>query len=907
MNPGQAAEAAFRWLLRLYPARFRRIHGLALFELFRDELREASATGSRWRALIALAHAAADTAANVPAAWRDALRCERWEKSASDRSGRRAALLSGLAEDVKLALRRFGRAPTLTALAAAMLAVGIGATTTVFSLANAILLRPLSASEPDRVVRIVAYGDTGAAGTASRRFSYRDFVDYRDRATTVEHLAGVNLATLIMAGDNRSDQILGEIASGEYLPLLGGRASHGRLLTLADDQPEAAPVVVISDALWRRRFGGAAVLGRQILLNRTHYTIVGVAEPSLVGSFVAAPVDAWIPLESSGEALGPAWRSDRRRRTLALIARLGRGVKPLQAQAELQTIGTAVARELSPELHPRIDVLPGTLVSGEERQLATQSLSLLLGVVVLALVVACANVANLLLARVFGRRRELAVRLAVGASRARLARMIAVESLMLAALGGTGALAIASAASELFAGIAVLPTLTLRLDVRSDLRVIAFTAVASILSGAALGAVGALHALRPNVAPALQEESLSTIGGRSGVRFRSALAVVQVVVSLLLLVCAGLFTRSVRGAAAIDLGFDPSNVVVLDVDASGGRTNTESVRFFDTVLERLRQSPFISGAAVASRAPLDSSTPVVHVSATGPVSEGDGNGSVLASFLVVSPEFFEVVRMPLAAGRPFASTDDSTRTRVAIVNETMAARLWPPGDPIGRRLWLEPAASDVPCLVIGVARDAKYRTLGEHAQPHAYLPFAQQPRRGMALLMRSSAPPSRTIETAQDAVRAADPNVQGFFARTLREHVDVSVLPLRLASTLTLTVAACALGFAAIGLFSLVSYFVAERTAEIGLRMALGADSTAVVRLVTGTGMRLAATGIVIGIPIALASARLVGSLLYGVSPADPAVFMVVSGVVLIITFVACYIPARRATRLDPVEALRRG
>jgi predicted permease len=907
MNMAGPAEAAFRWLLRVYPARFRRAHGLALFELFRDELREADAAGSRWRALITLANAAADIAANAPAAWRDALRREPRAESAPNGSGRRAAPWSGLSDDVKLALRRFRRAPALTALAAAMLAVGIGATTTVFSLANAILLRPLSASNPDRVVRIVAYAGTGAADAASRRFSYRDFVDFRGRATTVEQLASVNLATLVMVADNRSDQILGEIASGEYLTLLGGRVSHGRLLTVTDDRPDAAPVAVISDALWRRRFGGAPVLGRPIVLNRTHYTIVGVAEPSLIGSFVGAPVDVWIPLESSGESIGAAWRSDRAQRTLALIARLGPGVTPLQAQAELQTIGTGIAREFSPELHQRIGVLPGTLVAGDQRRLATMFLSLLLGVVALALVVACANVANLLLARVFGRRRELAVRLAIGASRARLARMVAVESLMLAAIGGAGALAIASAIGRLFADIAVLPTLTLRLDVRADLHVVAFTAVASVLSGAALGALAALHALKPNVAPALQEESLSAIGGRSAVRFRSALAVVQIVVSLLLLVSAGLFTRSLRGAAAIDLGFDPSGVVVLDVDASGGRTDTDSGRFFDTVLSRLRQSQFINGAAVASRAPLDSSTPVVHVSATGAVPEGGGNDSVLASFLVVSTEFFEVVRTPLVAGRPFAGTDDVARSRVAIVNETMAARLWPAGDAIGRRLWLESAASDAPCLVIGIARDAKYRTLGERAAPHAYLPFAQQPRRGMALLVRSTAPLSRTTETVQDALRTGDPAAQGFFVRTLREHVNVSVLPLRLASTLTMIVAACALTFAAVGLFSLVSYFVAERTAEIGLRMALGADSTSVLRLVTIAGMRLAATALAIGIPIALASSRLLGSLLYGVGAADPAVFTVVSVVVLTVTFVACYIPARRAMRLDPVAALRRG
>lgn len=913
MTSLRAAETAFRWVMRAYPASFRRAHGLALFELFRDEAREAYAARGSRGVLLAVVKAAGDTIENAPAAWHDSYRHRSPEALVSPADHRPRAcdrrvgrLVHGLAHDVRLAIRRFRQAPAFTAVAVLMLAVGLGATTTVFSFMNAVLLRPLAERDPDRVVRVVARVGTGAVGAAARRFSYRDFVDYRERTTTVHELSGVNLATLLLTADNRTDQILGEIASGQYLALLGAHASQGRLLTALDDSPAAAPVVVISDAFWRRRFGGGPVVGERVWLNRMGYTIVGVAAPSVMGSFIAAPVDAWIPIESSGQALGVGWRQDRSQRTLAVLGRLRDGVTRVQAQTEMQTIAESLARDVAPYRHPEIDVLPGTLATGDQRRLATMFLSLLLGLVTLVLVIACANVGNLLLARVFGRRRELAVRLALGASRARLARMITVESLLLAAMGGIAALAIASSARGLFANISALPTLTLRLDVRPDMRVVAFAAAAALAAGTVLAVVGALHAMKPEIAPALKEESLGSMGSRSSMRLRGGLASVQVVVSLLLLVGAALFARSVQGAAAIDLGFDPTGVVVLDIDASGGRTNLESLATFESVLTRLEAVPQVQAAAMSSRAPLDSSTPLVRVSAQGPIARDVESDAPIASLLIVSPHFFDVVRTPVVLGRSFAQADDATRPPVAIVNETLAARLWPHGDALGRRVWVDATAMSAPSVVVGIARNAKYRTLGEEAQEHVYLPFAQQPRRGMALLVRSSGPPDRTIQTAQQTLQSIDSNLQGFFARTLQQHVDVSLLPVRFAAGLTSAIAACALAFAAVGLYSLVSFVVAERTSEIGLRMALGADQGAVLRLIIGAGMRLAAIGLAVGIPTAIVSSRLLSSLLYGVSPVDPAVFGAVTLVIVLVTFTACYLPARRAVRADPLTALRR-
>ena len=471
----------------------------------------------------------------------------------------------------------------------------------------------------------------------------------------------------------------------------------------------------------------------------------------------------------------------------------------------LTTTRASVARETTPALHPIVEVVPGTLATGDQRRLARMFLSMLLGVVALVLVIACANVANLLLARALGRRRELAVRIAIGASRWRLARMLGVESLLLSAAAGAGALLLSMWTSRAFAAITPLPTLTLRFDVRPDWRVVAFTAAAALASAAMLAIAGALQAIAPDVAPALKEDAISTTGvSRS--RLRGAMAAMQIAVSLLLVVGGALFMRSARHAAEIDLGFEPRGVVVLDVDAAGGRTSAASVDFFRQVLRRTTALPDVTAAAVSTRAPLDSSTPIVRVNARGSVPASDDPLSPSASFLVVSASYFDVVKTPILSGRPFAETDDAERQPVAIVNETLAARLWPSEDAIGRRLWLEPQASPVSCVIVGVARDSKYLTIGEERQAHVYLSFAQQPRRGMALLVRSRAPADRVTAAVQGVLRSVDPNVQGFFARTLAQHAAVSTLPVRVAAGVTGLVAAIALGLALVGLYSLVSF-----------------------------------------------------------------------------------------------------
>jgi predicted permease len=363
----------------------------------------------------------------------------------------------------------------------------------------------------------------------------------------------------------------------------------------------------------------------------------------------------------------------------------------------------------------------------------------------------------------------------------------------------------------------------------------------------------------------------------------------------------------VRRAGAIGLGFEPRGVVALDVGAVGGRTSGQALALLEEVVRKAATLPDVQAAAVSTRAPLDSSTPLARVNPREAIVSGDRT-SPTVTYLVVSAGYFDVVNTPIVAGRPFADTDGAREMPVAIVNETLAQRFWPDGDPIGRRLWVESVATSTPttpCIVVGIAKDSKYVTLGEERRAHIYLPFAQQPRRGMTLLVRSRGPSDRLLNELQALLHAVDPNLQGFFGRTLTDHVGVSLLPIRVAASMTTLVAGLALGLALVGLYSLVSFLVAERTHEMGVRMALGAGPGDVLRLVLGYGVRLAGIGLAIGVPIAAAASRLLGSLLYGVSPTDPLVFVAVSATLMAVATAACYMPARRAMRLDPLRALR--
>jgi putative ABC transport system permease protein len=895
MTARRFSETCFRWLMRAYPSQFRRTHGLALFELFRDEARAAQSKGGVLALAGLVGMAAWDTARSAPGTWLRHRRSEasRWRPN-----------ITGWGSDARVALRQLGRAPGFVLAAAGMLAAGIGANVTVFNLANAVLLRPLARVEPDRVVRVTAHL---ASGLTTNRFLYAEFVELRSRTDVFVGLAALTQEAFVLAENGVRQEILAEIVSGDYLTVLNAEVVAGRLITPADDRPGADPIVVLSEQLWRRRFNAdAGIVGRTLVLNGVSRTVAGVASARFNGSFVAAPVDAWTPLATSSRELGADWQVDRTRRHLLMIGRLAPGVSVDQAQARIQFLTTAFADVEKAILIDRADVIPGTLVFGQQRRLARVFLSLLLGLVVLVLFVVCANVANLMLARLLGRRRELAIRTALGATRGQLVRLLAFESVFLSMLGALGALLLARQTTSVLTAIRPLPTLSLRFDTRLDWRVLAFTVGIAAIAAMVLLIAGAIQVTRPTIRPALADDSGGSIGSGTRNRLRASLVAVQVTVSLLLLVGAALFARSVRQAEAIDLGFDARGVVIADADHIGRTDAAGALDFFTQVLRRLESDPAIQAVAVSTRAPLDSSTPIAHFDATGPIAPSETSARPTASFLVVSPEFFDVIRMPIIEGRRFTNGDAAGAPAAVIVNETLAHRAWPHDSAIGKRLWLDGQAASTPCIVVGVARNGRYLTLGEEGQAHVYLPYAQHPQAGMAVLVRSGERPDRAIARIQDALAATSPTVQGFFPRTLEQHAAVSLLPVRLASQLSLAVAVLGSVLATVGLYALISFLVSERTQELGLRMALGATPGALVALIVRYGMTLAAIGLAVGVPVALASTRLLQSLLYGVSPADPLSFVAVSVVVAFMAIVACAGPALRIVRLDPLTALKR-
>ena len=887
------SETGFRWLMRAYPAHFRRQHGLALFELFRDEARARYAARGAVAVAALLMVSAIDIARTAPGVWMSAER-KRWTWP---------PILRGWRTDLRAALKQLRRSPGFVMTAAGMLAVGMGANLTVFHFADAVLLRPLARVEPDRVVRLTA---RLAGGLTTNRFVNAERLALRDRADTFSAVAAVTQEAFVLAAGGARTEILAEIVSGEYLSVLGAEMAAGRPIGDADDQPGAEAVVVLSEPLWRRRFNAdASVVGRTVVLNGVTRTVIGVASARFNGSFVGAPVDAWTPLATATRELGEDWAVDRTRRQLFLIATLAPGVSIREAAARAQFLTSAFA-DVAPAIRlEHIDVVPGTLVFGRQRELARIFLALLLGLVALVLAVVCANVANLMLARLFGRRRELAIRTALGASRLQLVRLVALEGAVLAVLATIGALVISQRATALLARLQLLPTLMLRFDTRFDWRVGAFTFGIGMASVIVVVAAAALQIAQPQLRPALSEDSAGSIGAGPRSWLRAVLGAGQVAVSLLLLVGAALFFRSVKNAEAIELGFDPRRVVVADADHIG-RTDPSEVRdFFSRVLRRLESDQVIEAAAVSSRAPLDSSTPITHVEANRPIDATRASAMPTASFLIISPGFFDVVRIPIVEGRRFTTRDDEAATPVAIVNETLARRMWPGDSAVGKRLWLDGNAATGPCVVIGVARNSRYLTLGEDGQAHVYRPFAQQPQTGMSVLTRSQERTDRAIARIQDALAATGPTVQGFFPRTLDQHVAVSLLPIRLVAQISFVAAALGAVLATVGLYALVAFFVSERTQEIGLRMALGATPAALVRTVLRGAVLLGAGGLAIGIPAALASTHLLRTLLYGVSPADPTSFAACSGVVVAMIAVACVAPCIRIVRLDPLNALR--
>jgi predicted permease len=816
-------------------------------------------------------------------------------------------------QDLRYGARMLLKTPGFTALAALSLALGIGANTAIFSLVDKALIRKLPVEEPERLFVVNASRGPGVSTTSN----YPDFVDYRDRNEVFEGLVCYYQRALTLSERGQAERIQGMIVSGNYFTALRVRPAPGRgFLPEEDKTPGAHPVVVLSYGLWQRRFGAdPGLMGKVVNVNGYPFTVVGIAPPEFTGTIASSPPDVYVPIMMLGQVLpssnpdllfGPRSRSSG---WLQVLGRLKPGVSREQAAAAMTTLGSQVARA-----HPNADgslrVEPKFLIEDGSRGHTNLlrdirfPLQMLMATVGLILLIACANVANLLLARAGARRKEIAVRLAVGASRGRLIRQLLTESMLLATLGGGAGLAMASSISGLIVSFTPPNTFsTLTLDNRLDWRVLGFTLVNSLLTGILFGLAPAVRASRPDLVSALKDES-TLLGNRvRRLSLRNLLVVGQVALSLMVLVGAGLCVRSLQNLQAIDVGFDPAKVLVMSVDVSlSGYSKERGLQFYSELLERIQRLRGVEAVSLATQVALgDGFGGTMRAEGYAPKAGED----LSSDFNQIGPDYFRTMKIPLLDGREFSPSDTTTAPPVAIINEEAARRFWPGQSPVGRRVIVGRAPDESVREIVGVVKDSKYRRLTEELRPAVFTPFLQRYRGDMSLHVRTTGEPGAMIAAVRSEVQALDTNLPVYNIRTLEEQKNSSLYTSRMAATLLSVFGLLALGLAAVGLYGVMAYAVNRRTREIGIRMALGAQSRDVLRQALVEGMTVVIIGLALGLGGAVAAMRLVKSFLYDVTATDPLSFVGAALLLAGVALLANYLPARRAARTDPLVALR--
>jgi predicted permease len=801
--------------------------------------------------------------------------------------------------------------PGFTTVATLALALGIGANSTIFSLANSVFLRPLPVPEPNRLIWL--FNDRESP------VSYPDYLDYK-QADIFSGILAYNWVPLNLGGEGQAEQVQGALVSANYFDVLSVRVELGRSFLPQEDQTAgASPVAVISNVLWQRRFGSdRGVIGKIVVLNGQQFTIVGVTPAGFVGTEEAFPRDIWVPLTMQEQLRGgivgaranQSLLTDRNARWFTVMARLKSGISLRQAQARMDLIGNQLAMA-HPETNANRHIIVYSAGNGRPifRTMLLPVTWILLATVGLILLIACANVANLLLARSTVRRKEIAIRLALGASRGRLVRQLMTESVLLALLGGFVGLLLSFWSTNLLMALKPSIPLPINVNVRIDWRVLVFTSLFSLLAGIVFGLVPALQASRPELVPVLKDDTSAFRYRHSLLSLRNMLVILQVAMSLVVLVAAGLFLRSLRNAQAIDPGFDATQVLAMSLATGAqGYDENKSRLFYQQLIKRVQGLPGVQSASIAQSAPLSFFYAPALAAPT--IVEGHeppaGENPPMIGNNTVSPNYFQTLGVPLLRGRDFTEGVPQGAPGVAIINETMAGRFFAKEDPLGRRLRImRRGGQSVSCEIIGVVRDSKYLSLGEDPAPFIFLPFPQNSSPVMTLLVRANGSPKNLAAAVRHEVHALDNNLPPFNLITLSENVDISLFPARFGALLLGGFGLLALLLATVGIYGVMSYSVSQRTHEIGIRMALGAQANNVLGLVVRQGILLASIGVAVGMGAAFALTRVVKSLLYGVSPTDLGTFAVIALLLILATLLACYIPARRATKVDPLVALR--
>ena len=804
-------------------------------------------------------------------------------------------MLTSTFHDLRYALRTLVKHRNFTLAALLTLALGIGINTSIFTLLYSLAFRPLPVKDPDRVVNVYQILD----GEFSRQvegnvamLSYPEYVTYRDRVASLSGLAASADVKLYLGGNN-VERVNGLMVSDNYFSLLGGGSTLGRTFFDKECQtPQQCPIAVLSHNFWQRRFGSDAnVIGNSIALNRQHFTVVGVAARDFHGAEMTVP-DVWIPV-----TMQPAVMPDNKFLELAncswlnVIGRLNNDASLPQAQAEMQLVAAQMDHEY-PGRKTTVNVMPGSyLNSPEVRSEGTPVAILIMLAVGLVLLIACANVSNLMLARAAARRKEIAVRLALGASRWRLIRLLLTESLLLAVAGGVAGLLLAMSLPPIL--FSAIPEIGLDVDFKPNVTVFAYMFLISLVTGVVFGLAPAIESTKTNLTDALK--STRSRPRLSRPRLRNLLVIGQVAVSLVLLIGAGLFVRGLQRAHSTDLGFDQKNVIILSMDlTTQGYDEARAATLYSQLSERFKTLPVIKSVSLAQVPPFSG------VRETTIDVEGGEVSAVGVGANVVSPEYFQTLGIPLRRGRQFTEDDVRSGASPAVISQAMASRFWPGADPIGRR-FVDNGTSH---SVIGVVADISSQQVGKPDGPLFYTPASPAKLTGLSFVLRTNENLPASVSAVRDVARSLDKDAF-ISVEPLEKSVSRMLEPARMGAWFSGTVSLLALLIAATGVYGMLSYLVVERTSEIGIRMALGAQRRNVLLLIVGDGMKLAAIGAAIGVAGAIVLMKVASSLLSGVGPTDALTFVTVSIGALAVALLACYIPARRATKVDPLVALR--
>jgi len=798
-----------------------------------------------------------------------------------------------LIKDIRYGVRSFRKRPGFLVIAISTLALGIGATTAMFTVVNSVLLRPLQFPEPERVVRFD--GVNPRQGITESNMSIPDIADWQQQTRSFDQIAGYITGNLFLGIGEETERVRGSGVSTEFFQLFKTSAVRGRTFQADDTNEGREAVIVISHALWQRSFGGAAdTLNRKINVNGKPATIVGIMPP---GFTYPGETDAWTAF-----SLNPAGQR-RENRFVWVVTRLKPGVSLAEAQTEMDTINRRLAQsyvDTNTGWSVQLTELRESLVG----ELKT-SLIILLGAVAFVLLIACANVANLLLARAAYRQKEIALRTALGASRMRVVRQLLTESVLLSVVSGAIGLALSLWLIKLL--IAIIPETTPRVnEIGIDLRAFGFTLGITVLAGLLFGLVPALQMSRPNLNETLKDSGQrgADTGGRN--RVGGFLIVSEIALSFILLAGAGLLIKSFMHLREINPGFNADNVMALRLTLPPGKyaQGEPRAQIYKQLLDQVKATPSVQSAGLVLSLPLGGDSFNVG---RGVIREGrpmTAEEQTNAQHIPVTPDYFQTLQIPLKAGRVFTDQDNLQSTKVVIVNEKMARQLWPNEDPIGRRftVWRD---EKFPREVVGVVGDTK-SSLDKEPGSQMYVPYAQDPNWGsLSLVVRSAGDSATLAAPVREAIRTVDKAVPTYNLRMMNEVVSASAAPRRVPMLLFTAFAGVAMLLAMLGIYGVTSYYVTQRTHEIGVRMALGAQVGDVLKLVLRRAMFLAVIGIVIGVGGAIAITRYMTSLLFGVGPVDTITFTMVAVMLVAVVLVACLVPARRATKIDPLEALR--